>query len=133
MLSRLMYISRSRLGEADVAAELASIANVSASRNLVLSVTGALLHTGRHFSQILEGDAGDIENLMASIRADRRHDTITIIEQTHPRVRQFSNWSTVYTGRSIYVRRLVEACLALPEEPAQIAKLLQLFREFARV
>ena len=103
----------------------------SCARTANLSVTGALLFTGSHFSQVIEGAAEDIDTLMTSIRADPRHDNLIVIEDVFPRGRRFSDWMNVYTGRAVYVQRIVDACLKFPDAPRSRAKLLRLFEEFS--
>ena len=132
MLTRLMYISLALLPAADVQQALAAITDTSTARNASLSVTGALLYTGTHFSQVLEGMDTAVDTLMASIRADQRHRDICVIEHLPVPHRLFDGWSTVYTGRARYVQQLLDDCLEQPAERHRPARLQKLFREFAR-
>jgi hypothetical protein len=132
MLTRLMYISLSTLPLMGAQSGLAAITEVSAARNPALSITGALLYTGTHFSQVLEGSNDSIETLMSAIRADPRHDSVLIIEHLPVNERLFDNWSLAYTGRASYVQKVLERCLQAPDERHGPRSLLRLFREFAR-
>lgn len=132
MLTRLMYISRSRLVEPDVLPSLRAISATATARNEVLGITGALLHTGSHFAQVLEGAAEDIDTLMAAIRADDRHDRLVVVAGGGAEARQFSAWMTVYNGHARYVQDFLDNCLAQPDSAVRQRRLLQLFREFAR-
>jgi hypothetical protein len=132
MLTRLIYISRSKLPEADVAQGLRAISETANARNALLSITGALLHTGSHFAQVIEGAPEDIDTLMASLYADKRHDALQVIEQCPVEDRQFSAWMTVYNGRARYIQGVLDACLEQPDSPLGHRKLLQLFKEFSR-
>lgn len=132
MLTRLMYISLSTLPLVGAQADLDAITEVSAARNASLSVTGALLYTGTHFSQVLEGSHDAVETLMSAIREDPRHDSVLIIEHLPVEERLFENWSLAYTGRASYVQKILERCLEAPDERHGPRSLLRLFREFAR-
>lgn len=90
-LQRLFYISQCRPTlEVD---ELWQIRMLSQSRNRALDVTGALLYTGCHFAQVLEGPAGSLDELMASIRADRRHTQVNQLYRCEATSRLFPMWS----------------------------------------
>lgn len=132
MLTRLMYISFALLPAADVQQALQAITDTSTARNASLSVTGALLYTGTHFSQVIEGMETAIDTLMASIRADQRHRDIRVVEHLPVPDRLFAGWSTVYTGPSRYVQQVLDECLERPDERRRHQKLLKLLREFAR-
>jgi hypothetical protein len=127
-----MYISLSTLPLAGAQADLQAIDDVSTTRNASLSITGALLYTGTHFSQVLEGDDDAIEKLMASIRADKRHTSVLVVEHQPVDRRFFSGWSLVYTGEASYVQKVLDNCLQAPDERHGPRSLLRLLREFAR-
>jgi hypothetical protein len=131
-LTRLIYISRSTLARDDVMPGLRAISATATARNADLRVTGALLHTGSHFAQVIEGAAAAIDLLMAAIRADTRHEGLQVIAHGPVAARQFSAWMTVYNGHAGYVQRFLDSCLAHPGSPGEQAKLLRLFREFSR-
>lgn len=131
-LMRLMYVSRSKLVEPNVVPALRAISATATARNATLGLTGALLHTGSHFAQVLEGAAEDIDTLMAAIRADDRHDRLVVIARGEADARQFSAWMTVYNGHARYVQDFLDNCLAQPDSVARQGRLLQLFREFSR-
>ena len=70
---RLLYSSVSELNSSNETDEIASIVKASIARNAQMGVTGALIYTGSHFIQALEGDEEQVEELMRSIVADSRH------------------------------------------------------------
>jgi hypothetical protein len=72
----LLYISRSRLQSDSAGACIQDVVATSRIRNSGLDVTGALLFTGSHFAQILEGPPSSVEELMQSIKRDPRHDSV---------------------------------------------------------
>jgi len=114
---RLLYVSTSRLPQAEADDIVASIIDVARRRNSREGITGALLFTGSSFAQVLEGKAEAITALMADIRRDRGHHEIEIVQQGRVSSPQFARWSMAYCGRSTYVRQLVEAVRADPDDP----------------
>ena len=117
-LSSLLYISRSKIPPPDAVAGVHAIVETALSRNPTLGITGALLFTGDHFAQVLEGDRGSIEILMADICRDPRHDQILIVHQGPIAERRFADWSLAYLGPSQFVSRHVTRLLNEPS-PAQ--------------
>jgi len=117
-LSSLLYISRSKIPLPDAVAGVHDIVATALSRNPTLGITGALLFTGDHFAQVLEGDGGSIEILMADICRDPRHDKIAIVHQGRLAKRRFADWSLAYMGPSQFVSRHVTRLLNEPS-PAQ--------------
>jgi hypothetical protein len=109
MLVSLIYVSRSLLNFPDEAAEVDRIVGVSVARNEGLSVTGALIFTGKRFAQVLEGPESSLDELMNSIRRDPRHTDLTVVQQTPVAERRFAGWSMAYSGASTYVNRQIAA------------------------
>lgn len=106
-----MYISTSQLIDADAPDHVREIVDISIPRNASLSVTGALLFTGRRFAQYLEGPAEGIAELKRSILQDPRHrDVHTIAEGPYDH-RRFLTWSLAYAGPSQFVASKVEDAL----------------------
>lgn len=126
-MESLLYISSARIDGADVDDRIADLVAAAQERNAALDVTGALLFTGSHFAQILEGDAGALAALMRSICADTRHADVRVIETTSLSERRFDGWSLAYLGQAQYVRRHIDRVLA--DEPAAVAALKRLLRE----
>lgn len=132
-LSSLLYVSRSVIPPEDSASAIREIVDVAQSRNAVLNVTGALLFTGTHFAQVLEGDDEAIEQLLASICRDPRHTDLRVVDRHAHRVRRYTNWTLAYCGPSPFVSRHVSRLLAQPSMPEHrrvaewLAELLQEF------
>lgn len=106
-LQSLLYVSKSLLPAetADEAVEqIAAAATVANSRT---QLTGALVFTGSHFAQILEGDGAEIDRLMAVIQRDTRHRELRIVDRKGISQRRFSDWSMAYMGPSQFVSRHV--------------------------
>jgi Sensors of blue-light using FAD len=104
---RLIYVS---VVPADCVTAMAldDIVAVSISRNGAAGVTGALVCTGRHFAQILEGPAQAVRTIYASIEQDSRHKCVTLIDKRHLKKRSFPSWSLAYSGNATYVDRPIE-------------------------
>lgn len=106
-MERLLYISESRLNRTDAALSITPIIEISQIRNTKLAITGALLFTGVHFAQILEGPSDSLEQLMCSIRNDGRHANVAVIDQSPIVMRRFPDWKMAYHGPSQFVSRHV--------------------------
>ncbi|WP_421854869.1 BLUF domain-containing protein [Novosphingobium sp.] len=132
-LNSLLYISRSTIASQAAEAVVAEIVATSVARNAEAGVTGALLFTGTHFAQALEGDEAAIEVLMQRVSSDPRHEEIVIVEQGPLDQRRFDQWSMVYFGPSQFVSRHVTRLLNDPSPTARRRAadwLGELLREF---
>ncbi|KPQ37912.1 MAG: Sensors of blue-light using FAD [Porphyrobacter sp. HL-46] len=131
----LLYISKSAIhpgAENSVVADIVAHAN---ERNPWLGVTGALLFTGSHFAQVLEGETAVIEELIAKIRSDARHDDTLVVNRSPLTARRFAKWSMAYSGPSQFVSRHVTRLLNNPSPIAQKRAadwLTELLDEFSR-
>jgi hypothetical protein len=105
MLS-LLYISRSNL-TLGVGPELEDLLARAMVRNLKNGITGALVHTGSDFAQVLEGPEGNVADVMSSILIDPRHSDVQIVRRDEVAARSFPNWGMALIGH-------------LPETQAQI-------------
>lgn len=111
MITSLLYVSVSTLKLPGEAHEVDDLVAVARSRNATLDVTGALIFTEMHFAQILEGSAAAVEELMVSIRADRRHREVSTVSVIETPQRRFPDWSMAYSGPSFYLDRHVTPLL----------------------
>ena len=131
----LLYVSKTLLQFPAGGAEVAKIVEGSLARNANLGVTGALISTGQHFAQLLEGRQAAVEELMASISADPRHmkmKTLRVVEED----RRFPDWALAYSGVAGLVDRYIAPLFSpLPEkETAHLAmRLVGIVEEFARI
>ena len=90
-LLRLQYVSRAAV---DLPADaVQAIVSWSAAFNARAHVTGALIFTGTHFSQVLEGPPSTVRPLMASISRDSRHRDIRMLYESAISKRRFAGWS----------------------------------------
>ena len=133
-LVSLLYLSRSTSLPSDVAKNVDDIVATSRRRNPQLGLTGALLFTGEHFAQVLEGSAASVDRMMVQMTADRRHDEIIMIARDPIVTRRFGGWSMAYSGPSQFVARHVTRLLnapAVPDQNRSIEWLNDLMWEFA--
>ena len=110
-LERIIYVSECRIDVADVKAAMAKLVIDARSRNAKLAVSGALLFTGTHFAQILEGPPSSLALMMSALRQDPRHSNIYIAARHSISARIFSGWHMAYHGPSQYVARHVKRLL----------------------
>ncbi|WP_158094268.1 BLUF domain-containing protein [Erythrobacter donghaensis] len=104
MLSQYLYISTApTLPREDVDAILAT----SARNNPARGITGLLLFNGRNFLQLLEGDEGEVSELMQTISADPRHSGVSVIDRRSITARACPTWAMkrVMIAESIETRR----------------------------
>lgn len=134
MIFSLFYVSECTVPPANVDRAIDEIVLVSRMRNSALGITGALLFSGSHFAQFLEGAEQDVRSVMRSIARDVRHrDVVTLLEEQEA-APQFASWSLAYTGRSTFVQRRLDPLLA-PRDPRQIEpavrEVVSMMRQFA--
>lgn len=108
MLRSLLYVSISALEPSREQDEIEDIIEVARRRNEELDVTGALIFTGRHFAQLLEGPGENVDALMDSIGADHRHHSLRVVRNVAAEGRRFPDWSMAYSGESRYVDKFIE-------------------------
>lgn len=72
--------------------ELDALVEKAKKKNLRLGVTGMLVYYDGSFIQILEGAEDVINDLFQTIKKDRRHDNVIIIDAEYIEHRSFSSW-----------------------------------------
>lgn len=90
-LLRLQYVSRAAADLSPGAVQ--AIMSWSNAFNAQAHVTGALIFTGAHFSQVLEGPAAAVQPLMAEIARDPRHRDIRMLYESVVARRRFGAWA----------------------------------------
>jgi hypothetical protein len=129
----LLYISLSNLRLPDQAGEVGAIVDWSQGRNDQLDVTGALVFTEKRFAQYLEGPAGKVDALMASIGRDPRHREVDIIFRQPIQRRRFATWRMAYAGPSTFVAGHVLAVADATNQAARrkyADRLIDMMRQF---
>ena len=133
-LLSFLYLSRSTAAPSAAANNVGRIVASSRARNPSLGLTGALLFTGEHFAQVLEGTSQSIVTLMTIVGQDPRHDQITVVAREPIDTRRFGNWSMAYSGPSQFVARHVTRLMndhAAHEHGRSVKWLNDLLWEFA--
>ena len=97
-LTQIVYVSRRSSELSDVG--LTQIVAVGAERNRMRGVSGLLMMSGGNVMQLLEGDAGEVEPLLARIAADPRHYDVKEVLRKEVSRRLCPDW-----GMKLYARR----------------------------
>lgn len=74
-------------------ARLVELLTAWRENNRTLDLTGMLLYSGGNFIQALEGPAGAVESLLATIGVDPRHRDLTVLQREQVQVRDYPDWS----------------------------------------
>lgn len=118
----LFYISRSLAKPEDAERILETSRHLNQQRG----ITGALLFTGGHFAQLLEGPPPALAVTMHAIQADPRHETVTVLVEHELKQRRFDDWNMAFI-EAPGVDDLIAQLLAAPDIPAARAdRLLKL-------
>ena len=112
----LLYVSSSVLAAGEEERQLADIIAVAVPRNLSAGVTGALVHTGTHFAQVLEGERPAVESIMGSILIDPRHTDVSILDRVPLLRRSFPNWGMVLAKAHPHTQGFIDMLVARKNE-----------------
>ncbi len=135
MFISLIYVSRRATFRVVSQAEIDELVAAWSERNAHLRVRGALLVTGRHVAQILEGPEKAIDQLLAGTRSDTRLADITVIERKPIDGYSFADWCFAYWGTASYMDEKIAAVLEKHDAATRVddtAQLYQLMRLLAR-
>ena len=128
MLGHWMYVSTNRI-PSNADSEVEKLVRRSIEVNGEKNVTGALLFTGEHFVQYIEGPPDGVDSLRIAIQRDPRHsDIITLREGPCPH-RLFVNWSLAYAGPATYVSSLV-ADMDIATSTERVDRVITVMTEF---
>lgn len=116
-LCQVFYISRSRAAPVEVERILSSARH----HNLLRQVTGALLFTGGHFAQLLEGPPQALAETMAAIEVDPRHEAVTRLIEGDITKRRIEGWTMAFV-EAPGADDLIHQLLAAPGIPAERAE-----------
>ncbi|WP_426168874.1 BLUF domain-containing protein [Sandarakinorhabdus sp. DWP1-3-1] len=114
--------------------EIAVLLARARTANSINQVNGALLFTGTHFVQTLEGAPNRIDGLLATIVADPRHRRVQIVDRRTVAMPRFNGWSMAYSGSSLFVATIVSQATAAIARggPRDIGRLMRLLEEIGR-
>jgi hypothetical protein len=88
---RLIYTSRAV--KEFTKYELMDLLHDSRAYNSIDKICGVLMHRNGHFLQVLEGEPDSIDNLLARLLRDPRHENLKIIHDSSVDTLLFSNWA----------------------------------------
>lgn len=123
VLHQLFYISRS-LADADAIEPILAGARQYNRRH---GVSGALLFTGGHFAQLLEGTLPALQQTMARIEGDPRHEALRRLLEGRIAERRYRDWDMAFLsapGADDLLQHLLLEPLIAPERAQRL--LLQL-------
>jgi hypothetical protein len=97
---QLVYLSTSLIPPLDAGGrqDVLDILAASQRRNRICSITGALTYNEFHFAQVLEGPRRLVDAVFSSIKKDRRHASVTVVEEKWIEKRDFADWAMAYVG-----------------------------------
>lgn len=99
-LYQIAYISKNVVPgtRQEIKAQLEDILKKAQINNAKLNITGALLYSGDHFCQVIEGGRYDVAQLFKTIQKDERHTDITMLSTEPVSKRSFSDWGMAFAG-----------------------------------
>ena len=106
-LTTVTYASVCALKPKITATAVETLVARARSWNAANDITGALLFTGTHFVQVLEGRAGAVDTLLLKLHADDRHDGLIVTNRAALPRRRFAGWDLAYSGSSQFVAKRV--------------------------
>lgn len=118
MFRQLFYISRASASVTEPAVR--RILHISRRNNRQRDITGCLLYSGRHFAQIIEGGHDALDELMARLGKDQRHEGLVVLIDRRVERRRFPEWSMGMLYKLDTADRIDEL-LAAPEPSEQDA------------
>ncbi|MEG3089323.1 BLUF domain-containing protein [Sphingomonas sp. PB4P5] len=93
-MRQILYVSLSTVpGDK---ADLVGILDQSRHNNALDGITGLLWSDGRSFLQVFEGPQASVASTFARISADRRHHSLTIIEDRAIKAPEFGTWTMMH-------------------------------------
>ena len=118
----ISYFSKSTLTstgdrlEEEIEEEIEDILTASKRKNKLKNITGALLYSGGHFLQVLEGEKESIDNTFEHIQTDSRHRDVTILSYNYQTNRSFPTWSMALAGVQKDISPNLKGILSTPED-----------------
>jgi hypothetical protein len=78
--------------------DLQELLDRSRRNNAARGITGALIYAEGSFLQILEGDQGQLQDLMTKIRRDVRHESVSVLRESEVPTAIFGSWKMAYVS-----------------------------------
>lgn len=105
--------------------DLDDILTKARSKNARSGITGALAYVDGCFLQVLEGEAGAVQQLMARIATDLRHERVTVLQAGEIAEPAFPDWQMAYVSATAAQVAEWAGLGARTELPETLAALLQ--------
>lgn len=129
MLSTFVYCSRAAEGVDDV--EVDRIVEDAQRRNLARDITGVLVFGSGVFFQWIEGPAPEMQDLIASLRGDPRHqDVVSLDWNEEKRERLYPNWEMERVEADDF-RAVLQDALGSAEDENNVAALKRILEHLA--
>jgi hypothetical protein len=78
--------------------DLQELLDRARASNAAKGITGALIYAEGIFLQILEGDKVLLQELMAKIRRDLRHESVLVVRESEVATAIFGSWKMAYVS-----------------------------------
>jgi len=101
--------------------------------NKVKQITGVLFYDQGCFAQILEGTAGELEDLWHKVFKDFRHKNIRVLEINRLTQRNFPNWGMNFYAGDQFEKLLPSLKAQLPKRNSQPNELLKFMRSASQM
>lgn len=96
-MRQILYVS---LSSAPGTADLVGILHQSRHNNALDGITGLLWSDGRRFMQAIEGPRSSVATTFERIRADPRHHSVVVLEDSKIDARAFGSWTMTHRRSS---------------------------------
>jgi hypothetical protein len=110
-LTQITYASRALFQQSTdpylVEPEVEDILRKSRANNRMRRIVGVLCFGDGYFLQCLQGEVNDLNQLLESIKKDKRHTDIQLLHQVTIDVKTFARWSMKYAGVSSEMRGML--------------------------
>ncbi len=113
--------------------DLEELLNQARRNNAESGITGALVYVDGIFLQILEGEMGTVQDLMARIAHDVRHETVTVLRESDIPAARFPGWEMAYVSATAEQIAKWAGIEGIVDMPHVVASLHQDARKAAQV
>lgn len=90
-MQRLFFVSTAAPDLSEI--DISQIAKKASENNARLEITGALAFNGVNFAQILEGEPDIVSSLLETIKSDKRHTGMIVVDSKTVSERAYDGWS----------------------------------------
>jgi len=133
---QMAYLSFASLSlKADADSQIRTILSEANAFNASVGITGQLIYRGGIFLQLLEGERGDVEQLLGRILLDyKRHENLKVLLKQPMKKRIFPDWSMAYVKLDNVALDLVNSIVPwqtlISSSPNQSVSPIEILRVF---